>query len=398
MPSENTIYLAAIIFVSALLGYLYFKFIDKDNEDLKISPEYLTGLKFLLNEQADKAINLFSEIVQVDEETIETHLALGVLFRKQGKIDQAIKLHENIISKKELKEHHYFQTLEELAEDYYTAGLYDKSEEIFEKLIDIKDHQNSSLSKLIRIYEYTCEWDKALSTTEKLNKIDPSNDYKKNIPQYLCQISEKYISQNNLKKAEQYTNQAKATKSKSSRINFLSIQIALKKENPVEAIELYKKLCEFSDLGHQILLPDLIIMAKQNGQIDQVSKMLRRVCNRKSSIKEHLALLAIMNLDIDETIIMQSLHEYLSNELYFSELLSFNNMESISELISKELIDKIRVKLNQRSKNRFKYLCKNCGYKTIKLSWQCPTCRSWESSDPINFITNNETILEYHEK
>ena len=98
MPSENTIYLAAIIVVSALLGYLYLKFIDKDDEDSKISPEYLTGLKFLLNEQADKAINLFSEIVQVDEETIETHLALGVLFRKQGKIDQAIKLHENILS------------------------------------------------------------------------------------------------------------------------------------------------------------------------------------------------------------------------------------------------------------------------------------------------------------
>ena len=53
MPSENTIYLAAIIFVSALLGYLYFKFVDKDDEYSKISPEYLTGLKFLLNEQAD---------------------------------------------------------------------------------------------------------------------------------------------------------------------------------------------------------------------------------------------------------------------------------------------------------------------------------------------------------
>ena len=119
---------------------------------------------------------------------------MGVLFRKQGKIDQAIKLHENIISKKELKEHHYYQTLEELAEDYYTAGLYDKSEEIFEKLIDIKNHKNSSLSKLMQIYEYTCEWDKALSTTEKLNAIDPSNEYKKNIPHYLCQISEKYIA------------------------------------------------------------------------------------------------------------------------------------------------------------------------------------------------------------
>ena len=236
-----------------------------------------------------------------------------------------------------------------------------------------------------------------MSTTEKLNKIDPSNEYIKNIPQYLCQISEKYISQNNLKKAEQYTDQAKATKSKSSRIIFISIQIALKKENQAEAIELYKKLCEFSDLGHQILLPDLISKTKQNDQIDQVSKMIQEVCDRKSSVKEHLALLAIMNLDIDEKIIMQSLNEFLSNELYFSELLNLNDMESISELISKELINNIRVKLNERSKNRFKYLCKNCGYKTIKLSWQCPTCRSWESSDPINFITNNETILEYHE-
>jgi lipopolysaccharide biosynthesis regulator YciM len=389
MPSENTIYLAAIISVSALLGYLYLKFVDKEDDDSKISPEYLIGLKLLLNEQADKAINLFSEIVQVDEETIETHLALGVLFRKQGKIDQAIKLHENIISKKELKEHHYYQTLEELAEDYYSAGLYDKSEEIFEKLIDIKNHKNSSLSKLMQIYEYTCEWDKALSTTEKLNAIDPSNEYKKNIPHYLCQISEKYIAKNDLENAELYIDKAKATKSSSSRILFVSIQIALKKRELVKAVALYKKLCEISDLGHQILLPDLIATAKQNGHINQVNEMMQGICNKSSKVKEHLALLAIMNLNLDDKIIMQSLHEFLSNELYFSELLRFNEMKSISELVSKELINNIRVKLNQKSMNKFKYLCKNCGYKTIKLSWQCPTCRNWESSTPINFIANN---------
>ena len=389
MPSENTIYLAAIISVSALLGYLYLKFVDKNEEDSKISPEYLIGLKLLLNEQADKAINLFSEIVQVDEETIETHLALGVLFRKQGKIDQAIKLHENIISKKELKEHHYYQTLEELAEDYYTAGLYDKSEELFKKLIEIKDHKILSLTKLMQIYEYTCEWNKALSTVEKLNNINPSNEYKKNIPHYLCQISEKYISQNDLEKAELYIKKAKSTNSNSSRIPFVSVQIALKKDELVNALKIYKKLCEFSDLGHQILLPDLITKAKDKGQIIHVNEMIQEIYNGPSGTKEHLALLAIMNLNIDEKIIMQSLYEFLSNELYFSELLNFNNMESITELISNELINNIRVKLNKKSKNKFKYLCKNCGYKTIKLSWQCPTCRSWESSIPINFITNN---------
>ena len=389
MPSENTIYLTAIIFISAALGYFYLKFIDKDDEDSKISPEYLTGLKFLLNEQADKAINLFSEIVQVDEETIETHLALGVLFRKQGKIDQAIKLHENIISKKELKEHHYFQALEELAEDYYTAGLYDKSEEIFKKLINIKGHKNTSLKRLIQIYEYTCEWDKALSTIEKLNNIDPLNEYIKNIPHYYCQISEQHIIKNNLETAELYIEKAESTKSNSSRIIFVSIQISLKKEDLEKALEQYTSLCEISDLGHQILLPNLISIAKQNGKLNLVSKMIKGICNKRSKIKEHLALLAIMNLDIDEEIIIESLYEFLSNQLYFSELLHFNKMKSISELVSKDLINNIRVKINHDSINKFKYLCKNCGYKTIKLSWQCPTCRSWELSTPINFVTNN---------
>ena len=389
MPSENTIYLAAIIFISALLGYLYLKFIDKDDEDSKISPEYLTGLKFLLNEQADKAINLFSEIVQVDEETIETHLALGVLFRKQGKIDQAIKLHENIISKKELKEHHYYQALEELAEDYYSAGLYDKSEEIFKKLTDTKDHKTVSLTKLMQIYEYTCEWNKALSTVEKLNNINPSNEYRQNIPHYFCQISEKYISQNNLEKAELYIKKAKSTNSKSSRILFVSIQIALKKGKLKDALKIYKKLCEISDLGHQILLPDLIKSAKEKGQSEKVTEMIQEIYNNPLVANDHLAMLAIMELNIEEKIVMQSLYEFLANDIYFSELLNFNNMTSITELMNNELINNIREKLNHKSKSKFKYLCKNCGYKTIKLSWQCPTCRSWESSDPINFITNN---------
>ena len=152
---------------------------------------------------------------------------------------------------------------------------------------------------------------------------------------------------------------------------------------------MYRILSGFSNLGHQILLPDLISKANQNGKIDQVSEMIEGICNRRPNTKKHLALLAIMDIDIDEKIVMQSLYEYLSNELYFSELLNFNNMESISELMSKELINNIRVKLHQKTLNKFKYLCKNCGYKTIKLSWQCPTCRGWELSTPINFIRNH---------
>ena len=44
---------------------------------------YFKGLNFLLNEQPDKAIEAFIEVVKVDPETVELHFALGSLFRRR---------------------------------------------------------------------------------------------------------------------------------------------------------------------------------------------------------------------------------------------------------------------------------------------------------------------------
>ncbi|MDO8439326.1 MAG: lipopolysaccharide assembly protein LapB, partial [Telluria sp.] len=40
---------------------------------------YFKGLNFLLNEQPDRAIDAFIEIVTLDPETVELHFALGNL-------------------------------------------------------------------------------------------------------------------------------------------------------------------------------------------------------------------------------------------------------------------------------------------------------------------------------
>jgi Tfp pilus assembly protein PilF len=47
---------------------------------------YFKGLNFLLNEQPDKAIESFIEVVKVDPQTIDLHFALGSLFRRQGEV------------------------------------------------------------------------------------------------------------------------------------------------------------------------------------------------------------------------------------------------------------------------------------------------------------------------
>ena len=53
-------------------------------------PAYFRGLNYLLNEQPDKAIDVFIKLLEVDSETVETHLALGNLFRRRGEADRAV--------------------------------------------------------------------------------------------------------------------------------------------------------------------------------------------------------------------------------------------------------------------------------------------------------------------
>ena len=47
------------------------------SESRALPMSYFKGLNFLLNEQPDKAIEAFIEVVKVEPQTIELHFALG---------------------------------------------------------------------------------------------------------------------------------------------------------------------------------------------------------------------------------------------------------------------------------------------------------------------------------
>ena len=83
-----------------------------------LSKTYFTGLNYLLNEESDKAIDTFVSMLEVDSETVETHLALGNLFRKRGEIERAIRIHQNLIARPSLSSEDRKLALLELGLDY----------------------------------------------------------------------------------------------------------------------------------------------------------------------------------------------------------------------------------------------------------------------------------------
>lgn len=135
---------------------------DKQEQSHQISRQYVRGLNLLLSEQSDKAVDHFIELLQVDDETIDTHLALGNLFRSRGEVDRAIRIHQNLISREGLTVDQKNLALQQLAKDYMVSGFFDRAEKIFEQLIEEPEHREQALQQLVTIYQQTREWNKAI--------------------------------------------------------------------------------------------------------------------------------------------------------------------------------------------------------------------------------------------
>src|SRR5438046_4606282 len=128
---------------------------------------YFRGLNFLLNEQPDKAIESFIEVVKVDPQTIDLHFALGNLFRRQGEIDRAIRMHQNLLDRPDLPADKRQVAVFELAQDFHRAGLLDRAEDLFSRL-DGSPFELQSLGFLLQIFEQEKDWQKASTVTKRM--------------------------------------------------------------------------------------------------------------------------------------------------------------------------------------------------------------------------------------
>src|SRR5438067_9661955 len=137
------------------------------HESRALPRSYFKGLNFLLNEQPDKAIEAFVEVVKVDPETIELHFALGSLFRRRGEYDRAIRMHQNLLKRAALPDDQKVIALAELGQDYLKAGILDRAEEVFTKL-EKSPQAPAARAHLLEIYEQEKDWARAVALARQI--------------------------------------------------------------------------------------------------------------------------------------------------------------------------------------------------------------------------------------
>ncbi len=160
-------------------------------ESRALPASYFKGLNFLLNEQPDKAIEAFIEVVKVEPQTIELHFALGSLFRRRGEVERAIRMHQNLVERADLPQQQKLDALYELAQDYLKAGLLDRAEELFAKLKGTS-HAESALKYLLEIFEQEKDWQKAVDIAQQL-EILTGQSHQKEIANFYCEMASREI-------------------------------------------------------------------------------------------------------------------------------------------------------------------------------------------------------------
>ena len=186
---------------------------------------YFRGLNYLLNEQPDKAIDSFIEVVKLDPETIDLHFALGNLFRRRGEVDRAVRIHTHLLNRADLPARSRAEALNELGQDFLKGGLLDRAEESFARLLDEPRHRVEALRALLRIYQMEREWGKAIDVARRLEREAGESSHAQ-VAHFHCESAEKALAAKDEDGARTHLEQALKVNRKSVRAAILAGDLA----------------------------------------------------------------------------------------------------------------------------------------------------------------------------
>jgi len=388
MPeSIPTYFVISIIFLAVLVGIIIGRRENiKTNRGCDLSSDYFEGLNYLLNEQTNQAIDVFVGMLEVAEETVDTHIALGNLYRQRGEVEQAIKIHQNIIAKPSLTINKKNQALYELARDFMKAGLLDRAETLFQELLVKQSHVISALENLLVIFQQEKDWITAIKIAKKLEAA-MGKSQAVNVSHYYCEIAEQYEHNQNYKEALNTLKKALGTDKTCVRASIIEGRIYLEQNQYKLAIRAFRRVEQQELEFIPEALESLTECYRRMGKEEEIKDYLEHVLNKYHSITSVLLVAELIRKSegdkaATEYVIshmrnkpsVKGLHYIIGISLNFTTGTAKQNLLTLREL-TQELL-----------KNKPNYKCKQCGFEALSLHWQCPGCQTWGSIKPIKGI------------
>jgi lipopolysaccharide assembly protein B len=342
---------------------------------------YFKGLNFLLNEQPDKAIDAFIEIVKFDPETADMHFALGNLFRRRGEIERAIRVHQNLLARPDLPAEQQAQAKYELGMDYLKAGLLDRAEETFNGLVDTQ-YSVQARRALLEIFQREKEWTRAIDAARGLQESG-AGARQKEIAQFYCELAQDALVHLHTADALALLDKAVQTDRNNVRATMLIGDAQLVNGDVEGALMTWRRV-EQQSVPHVALVAGRLMDGyRKVGRPQEGVNLLRAYLAEASSIDLiEVVFKAVIELDGVDA----------AKELVVDELRRNPTLLGLDKLLEARLMDApaaiweelsmVKNLIHGYTQKLARYRCSHCGFKARQFYWQCPGCSQWETYPP----------------
>jgi lipopolysaccharide assembly protein B len=341
----------------------------------KLHPDYLTGLDYLVTEQPDRALDMFLKLMDANAETIETHFALGSLYRRRGEVERAIRIHQNLLARKELAPEHREQALLALAQDYLRAGVLDRAEGLFQQVSEVPRLRVSALDALRGVYERQHDWQQALVAYRQLAHIRAA-PARTVAAHYLCELASLAIERGDMAVARGLLDQARDEALPFPRAALLGAQIAEREAQPDLAVKLLRQALAESPTLLQEELPHLL---KLVGPAERDAILSELVATTELRDFDELKRLVFASIAAD---LGSAAPLRASIEKVFSQDATLQAVWRDGPTQSERIAREIGALLAQAEK----YRCNECGFSGRNFYWHCPACHSWDSFEAYAIV------------
>lgn len=350
-------------------------------ESRSLPRSYFKGLNFLLNEEPDKAIEAFIEVVKVDPETIELHFALGSLFRRRGETDRAIRMHRNLLERSDLQPDQRLHAMAELGQDYLKAGLLDRAEEVFAKLRDTA-HRGDALKNLVEIYQLERDWARAIEIARTLQESS-GHSQAKEIANYYCELAAAELTKSDFVAARAALDQALATNRKCVRANLILGDLLVRENDHAGAIEAWKRIEQQDPAYLALAAQKMLESLRALGKIDEGVALMRDYLANYPSLD-------LLDVAFQSTLDARGPEE--AYRLVRDEMRRNPTLLGLDRLLQAQLLietaerrqelEMVKSLVHGQTRRLARYRCENCGFKARQFYWQCPACGGWETYPP----------------
>jgi lipopolysaccharide biosynthesis regulator YciM len=347
-------------------------------EDRASPQAYFKGLNLLLNEQQDKAIDAFIEAVQHDPDTSDLHFALGNLFRRRGEYERAIRVHQHLLARADLKRDERERAQHALAQDFMKAGLFDRAEEAFKSLEGTAFATDARLA-LLSLHERSRNWHPAIEVARQLESAG-TGSFSQRTAHHWCEIAHEADSRGHADEAEQALLRAREAAPQAARPLVMQGQRLARQGAHAEALRVWNDLMALQPQAFSLVALDYARCAQACGQEADALGKLQNLYTQVPSVD---VLHAVNQLQPDAESRRQALLAHITAQPSLSAAQGLIRERLITHVpMGEPEIEQVQQALAVAAKPLQRYRCAACGFESQHYFWQCPGCQGWDTYPP----------------